>query len=165
MRVTINRDLMIITLIFLKQVFSRFLLEKIKGPILKRQLQEANQHFWPSFLSLHIGNTQQEQQQRDLPSERKEHLKQERNNFLARRAMWWWFSWWSIMPVKRPKRTVDLSGPRGQRQGNKLKGTPEKMKCLNSWKRLMDVLRTSEDRAPSRRIKSATEQSLLEPHS
>lgn len=79
---------MIITLTFLEQVRSRFLLEKIKGPILKRQLRESSQHFWPSFISLHIGNTQKELQQRDLPSERKEHLKQERNNFLARRAVW-----------------------------------------------------------------------------
>lgn len=37
------------------------------------------------------------------------------------------------------------------------------MKGLNSRKGLMDGLFTSEDRAPSRRIKSAAEQSLLEP--
>lgn len=47
MRVTNNRDLIKIRLNYLKQVFSRFLLEKIKGPM--RQLQKAKSAFLTRF--------------------------------------------------------------------------------------------------------------------
>lgn len=91
--------------------------ERSKGQSSRNNLQRQVSIFWPSWIALHIGNYTARIAAKGSAKRKEEHLKQERNNFLARRAVWWWFSWWSIMPVKRPKRTVDLWGPWARGKG------------------------------------------------
>lgn len=99
---------------------------------------ETSQYFFvvaivfpPNFIAMHLGNaTDTKWRGGDETGE---------TNLLARGAVWWRFSWWSIMVVRRPERTVDLRGPQGQEQGRRQRERLDKWSASTTEERLMDV--------------------------